>query len=597
MFAETGVESTANSGTAETEAPDSRVCSWLAGRGRASGYWPLVVALVMLWLAIAFLAARSMEHQDAWTYSRDDAYIQMAVAKNIVEHGSWGVNAGEYNSASSSPFYAIILAGTYGVFGVNDFSPLVLNIIFTSLVVLAVFLILRRERLAPPYNFLVLMAVIFFAPLPALIPLGMEHGLQILLDVIFVYYISIAIGEGRRGRLERAAVWALAAAPALVFCRYEGLFLIVISMLLLFLKRRWLLSLALGGLGALPVVIFGIFSLSAGGQFLPNPLTLKSRIPLFPLADWLETNLTHAHDPIVSVLTSPLWLVLAVASVAVIALSFTRWDIAGSARGRVRAMNTIFLATVYLHFQTNDSLHFRYDAYLVTIGIIAVTLPLFRYLSVAAMPRGLSRRVLLALGLTGAILLAAVPLAHRGWLKMRVAPLETRRVFEQHYQMSKFLKRYYEGSVVAANDIGAINYYADIETVDLWGLGSNDVARKRQEIRKNVARIEQATDLKKDLYVLSEEDINELTRSRGADIALVYDEIYEIGGVSRIPDSWILVGRWIIYRYERDYYDKVSFYAVDPAAEERLKRDLREFSPELPVYVQEDGAYTRGGNP
>lgn len=560
-------------------------------------YWPLVIALIMLWLAIALLAARSMEHQDAWTYSRDDAYIQMAVAKNIVEHGSWGINAGEYNSASSSPLWAILVAASYQLFGVNDYSPLVLNVLFASLAVLAIFLILRREKLAAPYNLLVLLAVIFFAPLPALIPLGMEHSLQILLAVLFVYFASLAIAAGRSGGLERSAAWMLLAAPALVFCRYEGLFLVAIACLLLLFKRRWLLSISLGALAALPVVVFGLFSLSAGGQFLPNPLTLKSRIPLFPLADWVTTNLSRAHEPLISVVTSPLWLVLVSASAGLVALSFTRWDISGANRGAMRAMNTIFLVVVYLHFQTNDSLHFRYDAYLVCIGIIAVTMPLFRFMSTVAWPQASAKRLLTATGLVVIILLAAVPFAHRGWLKMKVAPLETRRVFEQHYQMSRFLDRYYTGAVVAANDIGAINYYADIETVDLWGLGDNDVARKRQEIRKEVSKFEVAADLKKDLYVLSQADIDRITRDSGTDIALVYDEIYEIDGESRIPDDWILVGRWVIYRYERDYYDKVSFYAVDPAAEQQLMSNLRDFSPELPVNVRQDGKYTSYENP
>ena len=52
---------------------------------------------------------------------------------------------------------------------------------------------------------------------------------------------------------------------------------------------------------------------------------------------------------------------------------------------------------------------------------------------------------------------------------------------------------------------------------------------------------------------------------------MLYNEIFEIDGESRIPDNWTLVGRWLCYRYERDYYDKVAFYALKPEDVEPLQ--------------------------
>ncbi len=42
--------------------------------------------------------------------------------------------------------------------------------------------------------------------------------------------------------------------------------------------------------------------------------------------------------------------------------------------------------------------------------------------------------------------------------------------------MALFLKDFYAGNVVAANDMGAINYIADIRCLDLYGLASMEVA-------------------------------------------------------------------------------------------------------------------------
>lgn len=573
-----------------------RWCLWLSSHQRAVRFWPLVAALLTVWLVTGLLAARSMEHQDAWTYSRDDAYIQMAVAKNLVEHGSWGINKGEYDAVSSSPLWASLLAGTYLVFGVNDFSPMVLNIIFVSLAIAAAFFIMESRGLSPPFNFLALLALVLFAPVPALVPLGMEHSLQILLAILFVYLAGRELAEGTRGRLGAPGRWMMVITPILVLCRYESLFMVAAVSLFLLVKKRWPAALSLAALGALPVLAVGLVSIADGGQLLPNPMTLKSRIPLFPLSNWLWTNITHIHDPFLAMIRDPVWLVLAPASVVVVLLSFSRTDPFGNNRAMSRWMNLIFLFTLYIHLQTNSSQHFRYDAYLVCLGIIAVSLPVFSYLSAMPWRASAIRRPIIAAVATVLLLAALVPLAHRGWVKMKAAPLETRRIFEQQYQMAKFLDRYYRDRVVAANDIGAINYYADIDTVDLWGLGDNEVARRRIDIRKEDYQIESGSDTKKDTFVLRREDIEGITRERGTDIALVYDDIYKVDGESRLPDDWILVGRWLCYRYERDYWDKVSFYAVDTDRAGELAQSLRRFSPDLPANVREEGPYTEQGS-
>ena len=66
------------------------------------------------------------------------------MAKNMATHGNWGVNAGEFQSASSSPLWVLLLSFLYLVFGVNVITPFLMNIVFVTLTVVAAYFILRQ---------------------------------------------------------------------------------------------------------------------------------------------------------------------------------------------------------------------------------------------------------------------------------------------------------------------------------------------------------------------------------------------------------------------------------------------------------------------
>ncbi|MDO8735746.1 MAG: hypothetical protein Q7K29_01505 [Thermoleophilia bacterium] len=552
---------------------------------RIAKYWPLALAVAILWLTIAVLQYKSLSTQDGtFVYTQDDAYIHMAMAKNMATHGNWGVNAGEFQSASSSPLWVLMLSFLYLFFGVNVITPFLMNIVFVTLTVVAAYFILRQQGIQSRYNFLVLLGLIFIASLPPLVMLGMEHSLHILLTLLFVYLATLVLTSDEKGSLSRNAKWLLVVTPFFALCRYESLVIIGLVFLMILLKKRWLLALSVLGLAALPVGIFGLISIRNGAQFLPNSVELKTGTPLLPFAAWLKTNIRHAYLPVKRLVASSLFLNLGLASGLILFLTFglrkaREWN-------QVLVMNSILILAVFFHFQNNPSPNYRYDAYLISLGIIAISIPLFRYIAGRSWPGQKRELLLLAVFSVPLVLLFMVPFLNRSYINHKVAPLETRRTYEQHMFMSEFVNRYYSGKGVALNDIGAINYYADISSVDLWGLGTNEIARERMDIRaKNPAA---------ETFVLSEQQIDDITRSSGTDIAMLYHEIFEIDGESRIPDNWVLVGRWLCYRYERDYYDKVSFYAVKPEEVEMLKNNLREFAPELPPNVIQEGLYTEG---
>ena len=134
---------------------------------------------------------------------------------------------------------------------------------------------------------------------------------------------------------------------------------------------------------------------------------------------------------------------------------------------------------------------------------------------------------------------------------------------------------------VAANDIGAITYLADVRCLDLYGLASLEVARNRLS------------------GAYDREQIRDLARSNDARVAIVYDTWFRPGGMAGIPQDrpggipsqWIKVGQWEILNNAVCGHKVVSFYATDPLEEDHLISNLRQFASELPRSVKQSGKY------
>jgi hypothetical protein len=129
--------------------------------------------------------------------------------------------------------------------------------------------------------------------------------------------------------------------------------------------------------------------------------------------------------------------------------------------------------------------------------------------------------------------------------------------------MGLFLKQFYEGMPVALNDIGAASFLGDIDCVDLAGLANLDVARRRLQ----------------GLY--ESEDIQEVTDTSGAPIAIVFDSWFG----NTLPATWRRAGTWTIRNNVVEGSDTVTFYAIQPTALGPLRLHLREFSGQLPPTV------------
>src|SRR5438132_223114 len=75
------------------------------------GPWPALAAIAALLALCLWLVSRASSLAGgAFTYPLDDAYIHLAVAKNLAAHGVWGVTQHGFTFANSSLAWPLLLA-------------------------------------------------------------------------------------------------------------------------------------------------------------------------------------------------------------------------------------------------------------------------------------------------------------------------------------------------------------------------------------------------------------------------------------------------------------------------------------------------------
>lgn len=520
-------------------------------------FWPFLVALFLYGWILADLLSKSIrENAGQFIYTLDDPYIHMAIAKNFAQLGVWGVTAYGFTSSTSAPLWTLILSAVYRLVGVNNLAPLVMNILASvGLLALAQY-ILSRFTHRSWLVFLVLVALVYITPLPSQTLTGMEHLLHALLSLALAFTAASTLSPGHALSLRRGLALA-GLAMLLTATRYEGLFLTGAVILLLLIRKHFVPALGVGLAGSFPSLLYGWISRSHGWYFLPNSLLLKTGALNTPPSEWFPqvfANLVEQANENAAV-------------IALLLLSLASW-IALSSRREAQAPRVMLilfsLATISHLIFADLGWFYRYEAYLFPLGLTAIAAAFANVLET------LPIRVRLKSNLTYAILLLALTLTAISWPRARYALRDTvtatGNIYQQQVQMAHFVKKFYSGQTVAANDIGAINYYAGIRVLDLFGLGSLEPAHLKLEGRYNTAHIES------------------LVREQEVAVVIVYDSWFESYG--GFPRSWVKVGEWTIPNNVVCGDDTVSFYAPNPQARAALRNNLVQFSSQLPHGVR-----------
>ena len=345
--------------------------------------------------------------------------------------------------------------------------------------------------------------------------------------------------------------------------RYEGLFTCIgIALVFLFLKK-WKTALAFICASILPLSLYGGIALSRGWYFFPNSVLLKGNLPQF------NSNgvSTYLLDILERLFEAPHLFILILAGLLIMIFSLF------SQRKQLPSINglLVWTCTAFLHLAlAKTGWFYRYEAYLVFPGLILILEQLAGLVKGFLFGSGRTRQFQLVCLLIFTFLLASMPSILRAGNAFHDYPLAVKNNVDQQYQMARFIQKFFPTGSVAISDIGAISFYTHAKILDLWGLASLEVAHEKLAGTYN------------------QDALTKLTEARQVQLAILYPYLFE----GMLPAGWVEVGRWQITQNVVCAFDTVAIYAPNQSAATELISQLREFSSQLPVTINQSGEYT-----
>jgi hypothetical protein len=508
---------------------------------------PLVSLLPVLLYLLACLAETSAilrVNDGRFVYTLDDAYVHLAMAENIAR-GHYGINLEEASAPSSSVLWPFLLA-PFSRWDIGEYVPLAVNLLASAATLVLIGQIVSfsfRDLPEHGKSATIVLSVIAIGLATNIVGLsftGMEHPLQVLLAVALVWGLIL---EKTDNTVPRWLVPVIVLGPLI---RFENLALSVPAAILLVASRhgRAAIFSTLGlllGLGG-----FALFLHRLGLGWLPTSVLLK--VPIlsdytgqFALGEGLLAKLFSAPSILLS-LGILFLLVFAVSAPQDPARLLALWACLGGlahllagrfgwfARYEIYVWSAILLTVMYVYRER-------------LVAFISGRSPIF--------PLTLGAFALLTLGQN--YLIPSIQ-----------TPIGSNNIYEQHYQMHRFATEFVRGPV-AVNDIGFVSYRNDNYVLDLYGLSSGEALR----LRRSATSVEWMDALAKEHHVQA---------------AMLYELWFP-----KVPRTWIPLARMYLGKANlTPASDVVTIYALDPAAADRIRPQLRLFSRTLPAEVAVD---------
>ncbi|PYF10242.1 hypothetical protein C8J30_10551 [Rhodobacter viridis] len=469
----------------------------------------------------------------AFDYPLDDVYIHLSMAEGIAA-GGYGINPGEYASASSSILYPLLLVPFAGT-AVQGVLPLLWNTLSVALAGGLWGFALANSGLGARGRW----------TLAALVPVGfniagvgftgMENSLHAVAAMATVIGLWSYLREGRIGLLLIAGTLA---APLL---RLEGLALSGLVCATLALRGRVRMATALGIGIAAPVLGFMTFLLHLGLEPLPASVIAKRA-----MVGAGTSGITRLIATLGTNLGSLPGLILAAMTATCLALPLLAPGCRRDGRGWLLAVLGIAGLAHLLAAQIGWMN--RYEHYILMAeltGLMLVTTGAGSRL--AAWASGL---------FTALALFAAVGF----WTPITLRTIwNPRAIHLQQAQMARFAKDWVKAPV-AVNDIGWVAWQNPNDVLDLWGLGSLEALNAR-------------------LSAGVPGWAGPLVRAHGVDLVMIYDSWLRIG---KSPD-WVRLGQLDMENPHGALGDmSVDFYAARPEVAQELQAKLADFAMTLP---------------
>lgn len=506
----------------------------------------LVVVVALMIVIAALTAAILVLCHGQLIYSLDDPYISLALGDQIA-HGHYGINAGEAASPSSSILYPFLLAA-FAWTPWPDWAPLVINTIAAGATGLLfarescrLGIVTRREQI--PAAAVLIVALCLAINVVGLVFVGLEHSLHLLTSVFVVFGLARVL---ETARIPRSLVVAIVLLP---LWRFEGMALAGLAIAALATAGHWRPALVAAAAIAAALALYMTAMAHLGLPLLPSSVLLKSNAArqtadgvagITGLWRVVGTNLTRALD------TYEAWPVFGLLALIVARLLLRRDRIA-----REWLLVAVVAGALAAHILFGAWGWFaRYEAYAVAIAA-AGAIVLWR----DAVSVLLIRRRLMPIAAT----LVAMLVVGRYYLLAEAAtPIASLAIYEQHYQMHRFVVDFYKRPV-AVNDIGWVTYRNPNYVLDLWGLGSEEARKLRTGSANDPGWL------------------GRLVAEHGVGLAMIYEPWFDRG----IPASWHKVATLkAAYRMTAPF-DTVTFYATSDDALPAALAALRDFAPHV----------------
>lgn len=516
--------------------------------------------IVLLIMVIAYFYSGILSsNQGNFVYGLDDPYIHLSIARNFVEHGVWGLNPATPTSSSSSPLWTMLLALIYASTGMLDIVPLILNMLFSFVVVLLLFLIISKFFVNPLVTTIWVNTVIYGTYLPRMVFMGMEHVLHVLLLLIIIKKLIDNYQENLRLGFSFWVTISLALAT-----RYETILIVSILSIFFWMMRDtkyfWYALIS----AFISLSLTGLLSVLADGWILPNSVFLRRTVfqisyktPLTLLNNFYLTLQSQYQFPLILTMLS-----------AIISLLKSMND---SMQKTFLLLFLISSGTAILHSMIGMMV-LRYFFYINILLIIALIYGFYFIKKQKYVDFALSKDFL---GLTKAsiFVIFCIGLIWNGMMANRKTVQASVNIYEQQIQTAAFVKDYYNSSTIVLNDIGAISRYSNAQFVDIAGLADNQIA---ELIHRNT---------------LTSNNLSDRLRTSNIDIIILPEVVLNTLNPNEL--KWINVGSWKIMRNVVCASETVHFLAPDTAKAKKLAENLRKFNYHLPrsVLVKLDGGF------
>ncbi|SCB19430.1 hypothetical protein GA0061098_1002477 [Bradyrhizobium shewense] len=473
-------------------------------------------------------------------FTLDDAYIHLAVADQILS-GGYGVNAGEYSSPSSSIIWPYFLALTEALH-LGAFGPLLINAAAAGATILAIMRLLEAsglfdgvgERL---FACMIALLLIFSTSAVALPMTGMEHSAHVWASIVtFAGLVAAARGFAPTSLHFLALV-------LLPLIRFEGIAFAGAAIVAFALldQRRF----AAGAALVIIVTLSGyvVLMASRGLPLLPSSVLLKGYL----------TTLDQPASELPAIVRNMLRSVMTSYGLRLIALGLAVAWCASLLRADRKVLIVLLTVIVAVGAHLACGQYGWFNRYEVYIMALAATALLW---GVAQLKPRLSRlqwsRV--KIGVVFGLGTAAIPYMTAAV----VTPVGASDIYEQQYQMARFAQSFYRDAV-GVNDLGLVAYGNTKYTLDLWGLGSEQVRKARMAGDYGPA------------------EMAALAHDYDVGLIMIYEGWFEKG----VPSSWTKVAV-LQTRSVTLSRQNVDFYRTPLADAAAVDAALRAFKATLP---------------